>query len=90
MNSLFFIYIFSNGNFKNRYFASNIGSGIPNFPAMTEFKKFSFIYPPIDLQNRFALIVEKAEALKQKMLAQSEELGNQFQALMQKAFKGEL
>ena len=28
--------------------------------------------------------------IKQKMLAQSEELENQFQALMQKAFKGEL
>jgi type I restriction enzyme S subunit len=46
--------------------------------------------PPYILQNQFAEIVKKTESLKQKMLVQSEELENQFQALMQKAFKGAL
>lgn len=46
--------------------------------------------PPIELQNQFTKIVQKTEYLKQKMLAQSEELENQFQALMQKAFKGNM
>lgn len=48
------------------------------------------INPPLEMQNRFAEIVEKTESIKQKMLIQSQELETQFQALMQKAFKGEL
>jgi len=50
----------------------------------------TFPYPSLDLQNQFANIAENTEVLKQTMLAQSEELENKFQALMQKAFKGEL
>ena len=46
--------------------------------------------PPVEKQNEFELILKKTESLKQKMLAQSEELEKQFQALMQKAFKGTL
>jgi type I restriction enzyme S subunit len=48
------------------------------------------INPPLEMQNRFAEIVEKTESIKQKMLIQSQELETQFQALMQKAFKGGL
>ena len=90
MNNVLFTYIFSNKNFKNKFFGNNIGSGVPNFPAMSEFKKFIFIHPPLKLQNKFADIVEKTESIKQKMLIQSQELETSFQALMQKAFKGEL
>jgi len=46
--------------------------------------------PPIELQNRFAEVVEKIEKQKQlaqKSLEKSEQL---FQSLLQKAFKGEL
>lgn len=46
--------------------------------------------PPLPLQSQFGEIVKKVEALKQKMLSQSEELETEFQALMQKAFKGYL
>lgn len=53
-------------------------------------RELEVINPPLELQNRFSEIVNKAENVKQKMLAQSEELEAQFQALMQKAFKGEL
>ena len=48
------------------------------------------INPPLEMQNRFAEIVEKTESIKQKMLIQSQELEKGFQALMQKAFRGEL
>ena len=44
----------------------------------------------LNLQNKFSEIFIKTDLLKQKMLAQSEELETQFQALTQKAFKGEL
>lgn len=52
----------------------------------------SLLVPDIspDLQNKFSVIFEKTESIKQKMLIQSQELETSFQALMQKAFKGEL
>jgi type I restriction enzyme S subunit len=53
-------------------------------------KNFSVILPGIEKQNRFSELVNLHQSLKQKMLVQSEELENQFQALMQKAFKGGL
>ena len=58
--------------------------------SLTNVRDLEFLVPPIELQNKFAEIVKKVELLKQKMLTQSEELENQFQALMQKAFKGAL
>jgi len=43
----------------------------------------------IDLQNKFATTMKIVESIKYKMLAQSNDLDIQFQALIQKAFKGE-
>lgn len=66
------------------------GSGIPNFPSMSEVKSIEFPIPPISLQQQFAEIVNKTEALKEKQKQSEQELENLFQSLMQKAFKGEL
>ncbi len=48
------------------------------------------IYPPIDLQNQFAVIVEKVEGIKTQYQQSLTELENLYGALSQKAFKGEL
>gem|GEM_PF-1669120 len=48
------------------------------------------IQPPIELQNKFAEIVEKIEKLKENQKQTEEEINNLFNVLMQKAFKGEL
>ena len=53
-------------------------------------RSFELIIPPIELQNRFATIIEKVEnqkELSQQNLQKSEDL---FQSLLQRAFKGEL
>jgi len=56
----------------------------------------SRIYPiktidtPIDLQNQFATIVKKVEALKSRYLQSLTDLESLYGALSQKAFKGEL
>ena len=90
MTNDFFVFHFSHKNFREKYFDANRGAGIPNFPPMSEFKKFPFIAPPINLQNQFAERVAVIEAQKQQAqleLAKSEEL---FASLLQRAFKGEL
>lgn len=53
-------------------------------------KGFEIIVPPIDLQNDFAQKVEKIEQQKQRLQQSLTELENNFNALMQRAFKGEL
>lgn len=86
INSVF-VRIFENESFKNKYFGNQRGCAIPNFPPMSDFKKFEFPTPPIALQTRFAAIIEKIEEQKElarKTLQESEDL---FQRLMQDLFK---
>lgn len=58
--------------------------------SMNKLRDEKLILPPLTLQNQFSELVSKTENIKQKMKTQCKELENQFQALMQKAFKGEL
>ncbi len=90
IENVFFVYVFSNENFKRKFYGNVIGTGIPNFPSMDDFKKFNFIYPPIELQTQFAQIVEKTDALKTQYQQSLQELENMYGSLSQKAFKGEL
>ena len=86
MRNDFFVFHFSNSNFKNKYFKANRGAGIPNFPPMTEFRKFPFILPPLDLQNDFAQKIESVEIQKEQAkeaLAKSKDI---FQGLLQEHF----
>lgn len=90
MRNDFFVFHFTQEHFKQTFFDSNRGAGIPNFPPMKDFKQFPFINPPIDLQNQFAAhvrAIETQKALAEQSLKKSEDL---FNSLLQKAFKGEL
>lgn len=49
-----------------------------------------FIIPPIELQNQFGQFVQQVDKLKFEMEQSLVELENNFNALMQRAFKGEL
>lgn len=87
MRNDFFVFHFTQNNFKNKYFDSNRGAGIPNFPPMSEFKKFPFISPPITLQNQFAervAVIEAQKLLAQESLVKSQEL---FSSLLQESFE---
>ena len=55
-----------------------------------ELELFKIIHPPLPLQQKFALIVKEVEAIKEQQKHSKEHLDNLFNALMQKAFKGEL
>ena len=65
------------------------GAGVPDLH-LIEIKKFKIPLPSMKEQKKFSKLVLDSELLKQKMIAQSEDLETQFKALMQKAFKGEL
>lgn len=53
-------------------------------------KSIYILVPPLPLQNQFAAIVEKVEALKAKYQQSLVELENLYGSLSQRAFKGEL
>lgn len=53
-------------------------------------ENFEISIPPISLQNQFASIVEKIESIKQNQSKATEEINILFDALMQKAFNGEI
>ncbi len=52
--------------------------------------KLEFPYPQIELQDQFAAIVSKVEAIKSRYQQSLADLDNLYGALSQKAFKGEL
>lgn len=52
--------------------------------------KLKIPVPPIELQNEFAEFVTKTDSIRSKMEASLSELEDNFNSLMQKAFKGEL
>jgi type I restriction enzyme S subunit len=56
----------------------------------TQLKHFPVIIPPLDLQNRFAKIVEKVELVKKHYQNSLHDLEQLYGSLSQRAFKGEL
>lgn len=68
---------------------SNDGHGC-NIKSLNQqmLSNLQIIVPPIDLQNKFAEIVQKVEAQKEKNERVIEQMDNLFNSLMQQAFKG--
>ena len=66
------------------------GSGIKNIASVAYVKSMPVIIPPMELQNQFADFVIQTDKLKFEMEKSLKELEDNFNSLMQKAFKGEL
>ena len=56
----------------------------------SKFSEIELLKPDTLLQRKYSSLFSRTESIKQKMIAQSKKLEDQFQVLMQKAFKGEL
>jgi type I restriction enzyme S subunit len=75
-------------DFVQNNFNSKIrAAGVPKL-ALFRIEEISLLMPPIELQNKFATIVEKVEVLKSEYQASLLELQNMYGVLSQKAFKG--
>lgn len=62
----------------------------PNINAKQYGEELFIICPPLELQNRYAKIVEEIEVEKELLQKSMVELQNNFNSLMKRAFKGEL
>lgn len=90
INKNFFLALFSHQNFKRKYYGSTIGSGVPNFPPMSEFKKFKFISPSLELQNEYSLQLASLNKIEKEYYASLKELENLYGSISQRAFKGDI
>ena len=70
--------------------SKNKRGGTQKFISLGNIRKLEIILPPIELQNEFAEFVEQTDSIRSKMEASLSELEDNFNSLMQKAFKGEL
>ena len=89
LNQFFLLYLLRNNSFLKFISDKVSGAKMPRV-VMDEFKQFNIILPPLELQNQFASIVEKVEAEKAKLEDSLKEMEDNFNSIMQRAFKGEL
>jgi type I restriction enzyme, S subunit len=77
-------------NEKNKIRLRNIANGaaasMPNI-SKAKLMDFEIYLPPLDLQNKFAKIIEKIEEQKTLYTQELEKLQNNFDALLQKSFQ---
>lgn len=81
--------LFSLNSFLSVFSMSKRGATIQGITSNV-IKNLKIPAPDIKLQQKFADLVQKVEALKAKQKQSETELQNLFNSLMQKAFKGEL
>ena len=86
MLNTFFVHQFRSERIQDILFGFCRGSGIPNFPSMSEVKSVKFICPPIALQEQFAAFVEQTDKSKLAVQKALEELEILKKSLMQQYF----
>jgi type I restriction enzyme, S subunit len=90
MLNSFYLTFLLNSDIGKRMIASKEVGGIQKHFNVGAIKSIRIPLPPIGDQRKFAGLVQKVERLKEKQKQSETELQNLFNALMQRAFKGEL
>ena len=85
-----YLVFFFNSDLGKRIVASKEVGGIQKHFNIGEIRKLEIPIPPLELQTKFAQIVEKTEALKTQYQQSLQELENLYGSLSQRAFRGEL
>lgn len=86
----FVLYILTSKEYRG-YIRSVCVGGIDKRQLNKEhIEKFPIIYPPVKMQEKFVNYVKQVDKLKFEMEKSLKELEDNFNSLMQKAFKGEL
>ncbi len=88
-NKYFISYILKQPYYIQLATDRSVGANLPRL-SPRELELFEIIHPPLPLQNKFASIVKEVEQMKKQQKHSKEHIDNLFNALMQKAFKGEL
>jgi len=90
LHSRFLEHFLNHDREKTTIISELSSGGAQQFLGLGRINMISVLTPPIDLQCQFAAIVEKVEGLKSRYQENLADLQNVYDALSQKAFKGEL
>ncbi|GAB1347971.1 restriction endonuclease subunit S [Ignavibacteriales bacterium] len=88
VNSAYLSELLKHPRMYSKLFNSS-GSSAQQAIYLKDIKKLDCVIPPIEDQRDFEMIVREVDTIKQKMESQLEELENNFQAQLQRAFRGE-
>ena len=89
LNNIFLVNALLSDDFKRFVDNIKVGATVPHLNQGT-FVKYEIPVPPIELQSQFADFAKQVDKLKFEMEKSLKELEDNFNSLMQKAFKGEL
>ena len=89
VNTIYFKYFFQSESLRNKLSDNTHGGTMPILNVGIV-KNINIPVPPIELQNQFVDFVKQVDKLKSQMETSLKELEDNFNSLMQKAFKGEL
>jgi len=84
------LYLYGLFKLSRAYIQSHATRGMKKILTKGDFEKITMIKPPVEIQNQFAVIVEKVEGIKSRYQQSLTDLENLYGALSQKAFRGEL
>ena len=90
MLNSFFLGLWRSQSFEQQVLGMTHGTGMKNMKSMAELKGINFLVPPLDIQRRFAAIVESIEQQKASQRAHLAELDTLFASLQSRAFRGDL
>ena len=82
--------MFEQFKLSQKYIQSTINMSLKGILSKGQLSELEFIFPPIELQNEFADFVKQVYKLKFEMENSLKELEDNFNSLMQRAFKREL
>ncbi len=84
------LYLYALFKLSRAYIQSHATKGMKKILTKGDFEKITMIKPPVEIQNQFAVIVEKVEGVKSRYQLSLIDLESLYGALSQRAFKGEL
>lgn len=84
------LYLYGLFKLSRAYIQSHATKGMKKILTKGDFEKITMIKPPFEMQNRFAVVVEKIEGIKSRYKQSLVDLETLYGALSQQVFKGEL
>lgn len=84
------LYLYGLFKLSRAYIQSHATKGMKKILTKGDFEKITMIKPPFDLQNKFAVVVEKIEDIKSRYQQSLTDLEALYGALSQQAFNDEL
>ncbi|HAQ72848.1 MAG TPA: type I restriction endonuclease, partial [Pseudomonas sp.] len=84
------LYLYGLFKLSRAYIQSHATKGMKKILTKGDFEEITIIKPPVEIQNQFAVVVEKVEGIKSRYQQSLADLGSLYGVLSQQAFKGEL